>query len=322
MTSSSGLAAGARAARVELLHAAADHQVDDRRGPWPAPSRRRRRPRRLAVAQHGEAIGDALRLLDEVRDVDDGVPCARRRAMSANSASASAWARLLVGSSRTSTRQPTATARAISTICCAAIGSVPATTVAAGCCGWCSSASARAARSRMRGAIEQAPRHRARRLDAEQDVLGDGQVRRQRQLLVDHRHARAARVQRLGRRVRPRRRASSPRVGLQRAREDLHERALAGAVLAEQRVHLARARPTGRRRPAPAWRRSASSRRASRARGRGRCYSFSHFLKSGLSSACASGVPIVARVISVAPVSIRLSTGRPARWSTIALTAR
>ena len=109
--------------------------------------------------------------------------------MSANSASASACARLLVGSSRTSTRQPTATARAISTICCAAIGSVPATRVGPDAAGGCSSASARAARSRI-ARRDRAGAAAARRLHAEEDVLGDREVRRERQLLVDHRHAR------------------------------------------------------------------------------------------------------------------------------------
>ena len=97
---------------------APDHHLDDRR---------RRRVRRGAaagvpsVAQDDEAIGDRLHLFDEMRDVDDRValrlqpakqreqPLARRRAP-----------RLLVGSSSTSTRQPTASARAISTSCCAA----------------------------------------------------------------------------------------------------------------------------------------------------------------------------------------------------------
>ena len=52
-------------------------------------------------------------------------------------------------------------------------------------------ASARSACAAHLGAPKQAE---ARRLDAEQDVLGHREVRAERQLLVDHRDARAPRV--------------------------------------------------------------------------------------------------------------------------------
>ena len=84
-----------------------------------------------AVTQHDEPIGDALHFLDEVRDVDDRVPLRLEVCgASANRCSTSARPRLLVGSSSTSTRQPTAIARAISTSCCAATDRLP--TVASG----------------------------------------------------------------------------------------------------------------------------------------------------------------------------------------------
>ena len=51
----------------------------------------------------------------------------------------------------------------------------------------------------------------AHRLDAEHDVLHHAQVRRERQLLVDHRDAGAPRGERIARRVRRRRRAASRR---------------------------------------------------------------------------------------------------------------
>ena len=79
----------------------------------------------------------------------------------------------------------------------------------------------------------------ARRLHAENDVLHRRQVRRQRQLLIDHRDARLPRVQRIARRVR---RAAEPHhagIGFQRTGEDCHQRALAGAVLADETAHLA-----------------------------------------------------------------------------------
>jgi len=79
----------------------------------------------------------------------------------------------------------------------------------------------------------------ARRLHAEQDVLGHGQVGRERELLVHHRHAAAARVHRVAGLIRRALEAHRPGVGHQRARQDLHQRALARAVFADDGVHLA-----------------------------------------------------------------------------------
>ena len=83
---------------------------------------------------------------------------------------------------------------------------------------------------------------RARALVAEEDVRRDVEVRREHQLLVDQRDAEPLRVAHAGE-------ASTALpvdqdlalVGLLRAAEDLHQRALAGAVLPHQRQHLARA---------------------------------------------------------------------------------
>jgi hypothetical protein len=76
-------------------------------------------------------------------------------------------------------------------------------------------------------------------LAAEVDVLGDVAVRQQVELLVDDADAGALGIER----VRERDAASEQRdlalVGVVRAAEDLHQRRLAGAVLADQRVHLA-----------------------------------------------------------------------------------
>ena len=96
---------------------------------------------------------------------------------------------------------------------------------------------------------ERAPRrvaHRAapqpaetRRLRAEHDVLGHGQIRREVQLLVDHRHSRAPRLVRIARRKRRAVQRDAPRVRLVRAAEDFHQRALPRAILADERMHLA-----------------------------------------------------------------------------------
>jgi len=78
-----------------------------------------------------------------------------------------------------------------------------------------------------------------RRFDAQEDVFLDREVGRQAQFLVDHRDAGGAGVERPARRVRPALQDHAPGVGLKGAGEDLHEGALAGAVLADEGVDLA-----------------------------------------------------------------------------------
>jgi hypothetical protein len=91
------------------------------------------------------------------------------------------------------------------------------------------------------GAARRLPQHAEdRRFLAEQEVLRDGQVRRQRPLLVHHRHAVPARVERAGRAIRGAVQPHLTGIRLERPGEHLHQRALAGAVLADDRVDLAR----------------------------------------------------------------------------------
>ena len=83
------------------------------------------------------------------------------------------------------------------------------------------------------------PLERAERVVAHDHVLRDAEVREQRRLLVDHRDARVARVVRG---VEVDRRAVDEhlaRVAADHAAEHLHERRLAGAVLAHERPDLA-----------------------------------------------------------------------------------
>jgi hypothetical protein len=78
------------------------------------------------------------------------------------------------------------------------------------------------------------------RLDRQHDVVGDRQVGDQRQLLV---HDADAGGQRVGRRREPARVSSELDRSLvrhERAAEDGRERGLAGAVLADDRVHFPR----------------------------------------------------------------------------------
>ena len=72
----------------------------------------------------------------------------------------------------------------------------------------------------------------------QRDVLGDGQRIEEREVLEDHADAEAARRGRIGDRHRRPLPADFARGRLQRAVEDLHQRRLAGAVLAEEGVDL------------------------------------------------------------------------------------
>src|SRR6267143_1206436 len=160
----------------------------------------------------------------------------------------------------------------------------------------------------------------SRRLDAEHDVLHHREVRRERQLLMDHRDARLARVERMARRVR---RALDPhdaRVGFERARQDPHQRALARTVLADERAHFA-----GLDGEIDAVERDGRAERfahAAHLEPRRRAYRFSHLSRSGCSSSFASGSFMCSRVISRTPVSIRFSTGLPLMCDTIVFTPR
>ena len=77
----------------------------------------------------------------------------------------------------------------------------------------------------------------APRFATEQDVLRDGQVIAERQFLVDQRDAGLACLERAGRCIRRAADRHLPGVGTESASDDVHQRALAGAVLADQRVH-------------------------------------------------------------------------------------
>ena len=95
-------------------------------------------------------------------------------------------------------------------------------------------------------------------LVAEQHVLGDGERLDEAKVLVHHRDAGRERVTRGGEAHRLAPQLDRAGVGLVEPGQDVRERALARAVLAEQRVHLADRRPRGRRRRSPARRESAS----------------------------------------------------------------
>ena len=162
----------------------------------------------------------------------------------------------------------------------------------------------------------------AHRLHAEADVLHHGQMRRERELLVNHRDAGAARIDRLARFVRTAVEAHDPGVRPERARQDGHQCALAGAVLPDQRTHLTRRHVEidpgdGDRRPE----RLAHAFHLEARRG-GRLVHFSHFERSGLSSSFIAGSSMFSFVAMCTPVSIRFSTFSPLMCPTSVLTAR
>ena len=214
-------------------------------------------------------------------------------ATSSNSRRTSSRPRLLVGSSRTRTRQPTANARAISTSCCARRREVADHGLAVGCRG------ARAAPGRpARGPAPRACRTRpsARRLQAEHDVLHDREVRRQRQLLVDHGHAGPPRLQRTRRRGRARR----PEPSCPRPRPSAPERTPMSVLLpapfcptsahTSPRAHRERRRRRAPPSPPKALRMPRISKRGAQGR-----HCFSHCDRSGCSSSFIVGLVHVLR---------------------------
>ena len=152
----------------------------------PRPSAACRRPRRRAARSRGRRSAAAPPAGARCRSIP--TPCACSSRTTRNRFSTSRSLSEAVGSSRIRTRASAPSARAISTSCCSGIVSVARPR-----------RRGRSSRRRARAAPGAAPRRspqriappRAARLQAERDVLGDGQVGEQRRLLVDGRDARA-----------------------------------------------------------------------------------------------------------------------------------
>ena len=158
----------------------------------------------------------------------------------------------------------------------------------------------------------------ANRLQSQTDVLHDRQVRRERQLLMNHRDAGPARFERIARRIR--RAVQRHRSGVRpdRAGQNRHQRALPGAVLADERAHFAGGHGEVDAVHARWSRRTPSARRASRTA----VAHFSHFERSGFSSSFIAGSFMFCDVARLTPVSMRFSTGSPLMCDTSVLTAR
>jgi hypothetical protein len=162
----------------------------------------------------------------------------------------------------------------------------------------------------------------ARRLRAQHHVLHHREVRRDRELLVDHGHPGLPRLQGAPRRIGLAVEGHGPGVGRERPGQDGHERALARAVLPDERddltprdaeVHAIE----GRRR-----RKGLGDAAHLQARGRGAGYGFSHCERSGWSTSFISGLSMFSFVATRTPVSTRFSTGCPLMWATSVFTPR
>ena len=330
----------ARPARIQVFERASDHQADNliaaRLGCHAFAGV-------AAVAQHDEAVGHLRHLLDEVRDVHD---CEALLLEPANQLEQLLYvvvreaARRLVEHEHAATecqrardfhellrrRRQLADRRVEGNI------RVPELL------------ERRPRRAADRIAVNDAERAQhplPRGLDAERDVVHHAQVRRERQLLINHRHAGLARLARISRRVRRAVQRHRSGIGNDGAGKNRHQRALARAVLPDERAHFPAAhsevdtveRDGAAERLAHAAHFELCACLAEAARRRG--YGFNHRAasacqatmasfgeprrsaaprrrdRSGCSSSFTAGSDILSRVMSCAPVSIRFSTGRP-----------
>ena len=156
------------------------------------------------------------------------------RSITPNRFSVSTCVRLLVGSSIMSTRGSPTSARAISTSCCWAMVSCPDRGV---------ERHLRLANFLQRSlgqaaALAVADPTKRRWLPAQQDIFLHGKIGCEVQLLIYHRHAAFAGVQWIARLKRLAVESETACVRSVRAAEHLHQRAFAGAVFADERVHL------------------------------------------------------------------------------------
>ena len=152
--------------------------------------------------------------------------------MTPNSTSISASVRIADGSSRMSIPASPASALAIDTCCCSAIDRSPTAPVAYRA-GRPSSAEQFDDLGVLRGPVDPAP---LADLPAGEDVLRHGQLGEQLRFLVDGGDAERDRVGRGGDGHRPALEGDAAGVGGLRAGDDLDQRGLAGAVLADQGV--------------------------------------------------------------------------------------
>ncbi len=219
--------------RVELVQLAIHHLAHQ---PGPVHRGHRRVGHRAAVAQHGDAIGQLEQFLEPVRDIDDAdLP----RAQPGDQLEQQA--RLVMaqrGGGLVHDQDAGLAGHGLGDLhhlllAHAELAHQPARVDRHADAGQQLARLAVHAR-----AIDEA--EAVERFAGEEDVLGDAQVVDHRQLLVDDADAQRARMMAVGQHHRAALDGDrAARVGLQHAGQDLHQGALAGAVLPGQRQHLA-----------------------------------------------------------------------------------
>ncbi len=218
---------------VEARQVAADHHLDDRLG---ADLVARQRPGIAAVAQHGDAVGELVHLRHAVADVDQRD--ALRAQLAHQPEQVLGLARGQRGGGLVEHQDARLAVQRAGDLDHLLLGDGQAADGRARPERRAEALQDRRAAGFHGGAIDLPAG--AAKLAAEIDVLGDRQVRRQRQLLVDDGDAGALGVLRT---VDRQRLAAdqdlAARIGAVRAREDLHQGGLAGAVLAHQGQDLA-----------------------------------------------------------------------------------
>jgi len=313
-----GLAARPPRPRVQLGHLPADHQGDDLIDGGLGGRARTDRP---PVPQDGDVVGHLLHLLDEVGDVDDGVPAVLEAANQTEQALdilPGQRAGGLVQDQRAASdgQRPGDLHQLLG-----GDAQPPGRHVGADL-----------GMLQFREGLDGAPPDfapmdpaRGGRLHPQHDVLFHRQVGCEGQLLVDHGHAGPARVEGVAGPIRLAVQPHLPRVGLVRAGQDLHQGALPGPVLADQGVHLAgrdgEVHPV-QRDGRPEALADAPHLEALRPPAIGLVHRphFSHLSSSGYSSSLILGSSMFAWVTTATPVSIRVFTFSPRRCRTIVLT--
>src|SRR5438093_2955615 len=225
-------ATGRRRARGELLgQLAPHHPADELRA---VEARHRRGRDGAPVSKDRDAVGDGEDLLEPVRDVDDAQA---PRAEAAHHGEEALHLRVREGGRRLveddRLRFVGQRPRDLHELL---LGHAQRAHGDAG-----RDPRAEAVQQRLRGAGHVAPpQERPALLAPEEDVLGRRQLRHQRQLLVDDVDADAADGERIAERQRVSLEPGFPGIGHHRPPEDLDERGFPRAVLAQQRVDLAR----------------------------------------------------------------------------------
>ena len=190
------------------------------------------RPRRITVMR--SATARTSRSLWVMNTME--VPCSRSARITVISSSVSCGVSTAVGSSRMSMRASRLSALMISTRCCTPTGR--SATSASGRNGEVVALGDLADLTSRAALVDEA--QAAGVLVPEHHVLGHGEHRDQHEVLVHHAHAGGHRVARATEGDRLPVDEDLPLIRLVQAVEDVHQGALAGAVLAEQRVDLAR----------------------------------------------------------------------------------